>query len=135
MRVQFHPPSASQLGRGAFPVYRGLPYQRGAGLGSIFRGILCFVLPFAKSAGKSIGREALRSGADLATDLLEGHSLEESVKQRAKEGVKRVLRQKGKGLGKPTGKGAKAVPIKGRAQRKKVTKRKQKADSLGLYYP
>ena len=133
MRVQFQPPSVSQLGGASFPVYRGLPYQRGAGLGSIFRGILRFVLPFAKSAGKTVGREALRSGASIVQDLLEGEPLEASVKQRAEQAVQRILRQKGKGLGRPSGKGPKALPIKGRAQRKKT--KRQKVDSLGLYYP
>ena len=68
MRIQFIPPNERawlqvyQHG-GSMPLFVGQPYQTGAGLGSIFRGLLKFLMPAAKSAGKAIGREALSTGA------------------------------------------------------------------------
>ncbi len=92
MRAPFTPPTATQFG-GAFPVYRGVPYQRGAGLGSVFKNVLRFLLPI----GKTIGKEALRTGLGVASDALDGQDLVMATKKRgrkaAKKAVKKVVRK------------------------------------------
>ena len=56
----------------------GIPYQRGGGLGSIFRSIFRAILPIAKSAGRVVGKQALRTGSELASDLIAGKNLKAS---------------------------------------------------------
>jgi hypothetical protein len=70
-----------------------MPYQRGAGLGSVFRGIFRALLPIAKTAGKSIGRQALATGAQIASDVVSGKPIKEAVKRRGKAGATNLLRK------------------------------------------
>jgi hypothetical protein len=108
MRVPFNERSI-QSG-GTMPHFAGYAHQRGAGLGSVFKTLWRFAMPFAKSAGKAIGRQALKSGADIAQDVLRGEEVKSVVKKRVKQGAsaltkkgsKRLMRklQTGEGLGK-----------------------------------
>ena len=89
----------------AIPIYRGRRYQRGHGLGSLFRSIARIAVPvlkrtavpalkrLGKSALKNIGREALTSGRDLASDVISGRPIKEAVKARGKEGIDRTLQR------------------------------------------
>ena len=71
----------------------GHPYQRGAGLGGIFRTIFRAILPMAKTAGKFVGKTMLRSGADAATDLLEGHNLKQVMKRRGRQAAGDLMQE------------------------------------------
>ena len=63
----------SQAGSG-LPGFQGLRYQRGHGLGSLFRGLVgVSALLLKKGAialGKSLGQKALKAGVELAQDYL-----------------------------------------------------------------
>ena len=134
---------AKQTGHGA--AFEGYPYQRGHGLGNIFKSLLRLVLPVAKSAaGKAIGREALVTGTNIASDILSGQNVKTAVSTRSRQGAKRLVRkaktklQQGKGKRRRTTKKrktAKRKTIKGR-KRKTTTKRKRrkrvKRDALGI---
>ena len=92
-----------QTGGGAF--FQGEPYQRGHGLGNIFRGIFRFLLPIAKTAASTLGKEALNTGANILTDSLKGENIKEVAKRRWREGAtslvdkaKIKLDQSGKGM-------------------------------------
>ncbi len=58
MRVQYTPVSEKQwldhIQKGAG--FKGVPYQRGTGLGSVFRSLFRAILPIAKGAGKAVGK-------------------------------------------------------------------------------
>ena len=54
------------------PAFVGVPYQRGRGLGSLFRRLFRFAMPLLKSAAKAVGKEALHTTANIATDLAKG---------------------------------------------------------------
>jgi len=74
------------------PVFRGARYQRGHGLrnviGGLFRGVvLLFLLTKNK---KTLIRNALRTGMEVADGVLEGESLKSSVKKRVPQGIKRT---------------------------------------------
>lgn len=148
MRVQYVPASEQDwvlhYQRGGFI---GIPYQRGCGLGSVFRSLFRAILPIAKSAGKVVGKRALQAGAEIASDLVAGKNFKSSLEQRGKEasielldkasknlkggrrrrkGAKRTpkrKKQRGGSLGRRTIKGSKKtrMPVK----KRKVTKRKQ----------
>ena len=82
-----------QTGSGFY--YQGLPYQRGYGMrgdgiGSIFRTLVRYILPVAKKAGKSVGKEALATSARILDNIAQGAELKETVLTEAKRGVKRL---------------------------------------------
>ena len=134
-----------QCGNGFY----GTPYQRGAGLGNIFRSIFRFILPVAKKAGKSVGKQLLKAGADVATDVIDGRSFKDSMKLRGAEAVKNLSDE---GLASMSGAGRKRQARK--SAKKSVTKKTKKPtkqskragikgtrktakrhfDQLGVYY-
>ena len=74
-----------QKGNG-MPAFVGVPYQRGRGLGCLFRRLFRFAMPLLKSAAKAVGKEALQTTANIATDLAKGVSNPtEVLKSRGRE--------------------------------------------------
>lgn len=114
MRITFAPNNEAvwlhhyqnQVGRGLG--FSGLRYQRGNGLGNIFRNIFNAILPIAKpllgSAAKTLGNEALSLGANLANDVLDGQNVKKAFQKRTHQSINRLshkARKKmtGRGLG------------------------------------
>ena len=62
-------------------IFRGNPYQRGYGFGSLLKR---FGIPILKFFGK----ELLKTGVNVGNDLLEQRNIKESLKARGKEGKK-----------------------------------------------
>jgi hypothetical protein len=77
MKTRYH-------GRG-IPYFSGPVYQRGHGIGSLFRGLFRFAMPFIKQGAKAVGRQALQTGMQVAGDVLENRPFKESVKSRVRE--------------------------------------------------
>ena len=77
---------------GEIPVFKGSRYQRGHGLGSVLGGLFRrFVIPLFTTHGKTLALNALRTGVDVAEDVLgSGKTLKESAKKRVPEGIKRT---------------------------------------------
>lgn len=120
MHVPFNPeqidwiiylkPCESQIGFGN--VFSGIPYQRGAGIGSVFRSFLRFLLPLGKQAGAAIARQGLESGSRILTDMLDGEDLKKSLHTEGRKGISNLLvkaadtlkndipKQKGEGIAK-----------------------------------
>lgn len=77
-------------------VYVGARYQRGHGLGSIFRTIARIAMPVLRRTGKSalkaMGREVARSGSNFVSDVIGGVPIKEAAKSRSQQGLKNVLR-------------------------------------------
>jgi hypothetical protein len=103
MRTYYQPESSEfwmhylvdqQFG-GGHPTFVGLPYQRGAGIGSFFRGLFRAVAPIVKSVGKTVGKEALRAGANILADSSEGRNVKESFRDHGKMALSNTLRQAG----------------------------------------
>ena len=131
----------SQRGGG----FHGMPYQRGGGLGSLFRSIFRAILPVAKTAGRAIGKRALKAGAEMASDLVAGKNFKQSLTHRGKAAASDLLSQAADGLkGGHLGKRKKRKTpkktvelssIKGAAKKKPVSrKRKRAGDQLGVYF-
>ncbi len=121
--------------------FRGDRYQRGAGIGNILRGLFRIIVPLAKSAGKSIGREALTAGGKIAKDVLDGERIETAVVKHgrhaagnlAEEGGKAIARklQKGGTVGRVSYKRKKH--IKGVGRKQNITQHRKRKDALGIY--
>ena len=127
-----------QAGGGGFV---GLPHQRGGGLGSFFRGIFRALLPLAKSAGKAVGKQALATGAQIASDVVAGKNIKAAAKLRTRKGASKLLRSAasklGRGLGRKPIKRRRKRPIKRKAatkRRRTAKKRRLVVDQLGTYY-
>jgi len=135
---------------GALVGFRGTPFQRGHGLGSIFRSLFRMIMPAARSAGKAVAKQALISGADVAGDLIQGESLKQSVKRRGAAAAENLLNrakdkittrkgytklQKGSGIGFKTKrkviKRKKQVGFGKRKRKARTKKKKQIKDFLG----
>jgi hypothetical protein len=78
------PPVASSYG-----IYRGRPFQRGTGIGSVFRNLFQrYLLPI----GKQVGREGLSVAKRVLAQVLdEGKPFDSVVKEEARSGVKNLL--------------------------------------------
>lgn len=85
-----------QAGSG-LPVFSGVESQRGHGLGSILGGLLRSATPLLKIFGKKLGQQGLKSGLQVATDVLSGANPKEALKRRAKEGALSLIQQRGSG--------------------------------------
>jgi hypothetical protein len=91
---------------GGYNVFRGVPFQRGSGLGSVFRSFLRYLIPIGKQIGLAVGHEGLRTGNRVLSNVLEGKDLKDTLVSESKAGIKNLLdkassnmeRQKGQGF-------------------------------------
>lgn len=74
-----------QAGSGIGVIYKGVPYQRGHGIGSFLGGLFRSVLPLLSSGAKAIGKEALSAGVGFLSDMAKARPMDESIKSRLKE--------------------------------------------------
>jgi hypothetical protein len=77
---------STQQGYG-MPIFQGHRGQRGHGLGSMFAAFARTALPILKRGLSFFGREALRTGAKIATDVADGKDLRNSARQRIGERI------------------------------------------------
>ena len=82
-------------GRGVGRVYIGSAYQRiHGGIGSFLAGMFRRVLPLLTCGAKAVGKEALRAGMNIMTDVASsGTPVGESFKNRVKESGKNSKRK------------------------------------------
>jgi hypothetical protein len=74
---------------GEMPVFAGARHQRGHGLGSMLSGLFRrIIVPFFKNNGKTLASTALRTGMQMADDVIGGKSFKDSAKDRIREGIK-----------------------------------------------
>ncbi len=65
----------------------GIPYQRGAGFGSWFRGFFRTAVPMFKKAAVVVGKEAMAAGASAVRDIARGEPVKDSVTKYGKEAI------------------------------------------------
>lgn len=104
----------SQQAKETIPVFRGSPNQRGSGFGSVFKRLFRWIVPIIKEHAlpvvKSVGKEALKSVVNIATDTLDGKDLKTSAKNQVKSSLNKFSNQYGNGKSK--GKRRKKVVFK-----------------------
>lgn len=81
---------SSQYG-GSLAAFHGARIQRGYGLGSLFGSLARAVLPIFKQGAKTVGKAAVRTGFDIAKDVLAGQNLKTAAKNRARETGTRMV--------------------------------------------
>ena len=65
-------------------------WQKGYGLGAIFRGIYLTVMPLAKSAGYKVLKAGLKTGVGLASDALRGKNMSQALRHRVSGALREV---------------------------------------------
>lgn len=81
---------AKQKG-GSLPVFQGGRYQRGYGLGSIFKGLFRWAVPRLKQGAKALGKKALKTGVNVVQDVLEGENVQAAVTKRGKQAIDDIV--------------------------------------------
>ncbi len=82
----------NQVGSG-LSAFQGSKYQRRMGVVNIFRSFFNWILPIfkthaipvIKTGAKTLGNEAIRTAANMASDAINGENIEDSLKNRSTE--------------------------------------------------
>lgn len=129
-----------QFGGGAYAVFRGMPYQRGTGIGSVFRSVLRFLMPLGKEAGMALGRQGLESGQRILSNILEGQPPKDALVSEGRTAAKNLIDKSSSRLSSAiTGKGRRRrhrYPLAGGSLLTEYKKRRNAANirkRLGLY--
>src|SRR6267154_3750267 len=72
---------------GSLPVFQGSRGQRGHGFGCVLSGLFRSAVPMLKR----IGKQALTTGAYIASDMLDGKKFDESARNRVRQGINSFL--------------------------------------------
>ena len=137
MKTKYYPDAKAyqeyylrQTGKG-YPVFAGRRYQRGHGLGSIIGNLFKSAVPMLKKGAKAIGKEALRTGLGIASDVMEGQNIKQAAETRVK-GAGRNLVQKTIDAVGPPGEKAIKEPVKRKpARRRQTVKQRRPKDIFG----
>ncbi|CAH3017893.1 unnamed protein product, partial [Porites evermanni] len=130
---QYYVNRAKQKG-GSLPAFHGARFQRGYGLGSIFRGLFRWAMRHLQQGAKVIGKKALHTGVNVVQDVLDGDNIKTAVHKRTKQALglpsqnslqgqsgasKKAIKRKAQGtkISSPPGKKAKTSPQQKEAQR------------------
>ena len=124
----YHEYYLNQAGRG-YPVYVGTRYQRGHGLGSIFGSLFKSAVPLLKRGAKTLGREALKTGLNLASDVMEGQNVTQAAKSRLKSTGQNLLQKAMDTVGPPGERSIKRA-AKRRKPRRRLTKLRNRSKDI-----
>ena len=83
---QYYLDQAKQKG-GNLPAVHAARFQRGYGLGSIFRGLFRWAVPYLQQGAKMLSKRALQTGVSGAQDVLAGENLKTATKKHAKQAL------------------------------------------------
>ena len=83
---QYYVNQAKQKG-GSLPAFHGARFQRGYGLGSIFRGLFRWAMPHLQQGAKVIGKKALQTGVNVVQDVLDGDNIKTAVHKSTKQAL------------------------------------------------
>jgi hypothetical protein len=72
----------NQAGSGMGSIYSGPMFQKGYGIGSFLGGLFRAVIPFFKSRGIAVGKQLLKTGANVLNDMQENQSFKNSLNNR-----------------------------------------------------
>lgn len=70
--------------------YRGASFQRGYGIGGIFRSLFRAAVPLFKSGAKAVGKQLFHSGVNMLNDVSQGDDIKMALKRRMKEAGKQL---------------------------------------------
>ena len=101
---------------GSYPVFRGSQYQQGYVLGGMFKKFFRYILPVIKthalpvlkSGAQTIGTEAIKTAANIATDAIRGRDLSEASRDHSEATVQNLSKRAHTHLTSQTGSGSRS---------------------------
>jgi hypothetical protein len=122
-----------QAGSGISTVFRGSTYQRGhGGIGSFLKGLFRIAFPLFKSGAKAVGHEALRTGANILSDISADKPMKQVLKDRLEEAGNSLQRKAAAGVARMSGSGLKATKRRRINQSVATTKRRKTSKQRGV---
>ena len=85
-----------QTGRG-MAAFTGARYQRGHGLGNMLRSLTKFAMPFLKKGAKAVGKQAMKTGMNIAQEVMLGQNIKKAAKRHLSQGLTELMTQQGRG--------------------------------------
>lgn len=76
-----------------YTIFHGMPYQRGAGIGALFKSLMRHLIPLGKEIGAALGQQGLRSTSNVLTGVLEGKPLKSALKDEGRSGAQQLLQK------------------------------------------
>ena len=86
----------NQTGRG-MAAFTGARYQRGHGLGNMLCSLTKFALPFLKKGAKAVGKQAMKTGMNIAQEVMLGQNIKKAAKRHLSQGLTELVTQNGRG--------------------------------------
>jgi hypothetical protein len=77
--------------------HRGARFQRGYGIGGIFKSLARYAIPIFKQGAKVVGKRALQAAREVGQDVLQEKNVRESVKTHVGDVVKDFAEHGAKG--------------------------------------
>lgn len=77
----------SQAGSGFSNIYSGPVYQKGNGIGSFLGGLYRVLFPLIKSGSAAAGKELLKTGVNIISDISRNQDPKDVIKRRGKESI------------------------------------------------
>ena len=71
------------------PAFHGARSQQGYGLGGMFR----WAMPHLRQRARVLGKKALKTGVNVAQDVIEGKDVKRAVRKRAKQALSDITSQ------------------------------------------
>lgn len=81
----------NQSGNG-MPIFQGARTQRGHGLGSVLSGLFRSAWPMIQTGAKALGKQVLKTGMQIAGDVVDGQNFKDATMKRIPEGIKTFVR-------------------------------------------
>ena len=110
------------------PVFRGAVFQRGHGFGDVFKKFFRWIVPIVKQhaapIANTVGKEALKSAVNIATDTIDGKDFSQSTKNRVKESLNNLSTIYGNGRKRKRPIKASSKSSKNKKKKKNSKKRK-----------
>lgn len=72
----------------AITPFKGARWQRGYGLGSIFRSVIRGAIPLLKSR---VGKSIMKAGVGLAGDAVKGRNMKQALRNRFTQGIGDIM--------------------------------------------
>ena len=119
-----------QSGSG-MPIFVGGRGQRGHGLGSMLSGFFRSAFPMIKRGLAAFGKHALKTGLDIANDVVEGGTFSDSTKRRVPEGIKRFATSEN--FINQSGSGRRRIKRKRKSNSKNQNKKKKRKNHNDIF--
>lgn len=89
----YHEYYINQAGSGVGTIYRGASYQKGHGIGSFLGSLFRSIMPLIKGGIHTVGKEILRTGANIIGDINNRIPTKEALKSRISEAGQMLKRK------------------------------------------